>query len=232
MSVARAILSTALVVLDQVAFGASAAPGIYHTPCGPTARSSSPGHSRQTQRTLLSALALFEWLAVLDTLHSAYHGHPSPLAFLTHVCQTRSCAAPGIAACVLGVLLAALGTLIRWDAGAVSTGGIGLPRVSRALPVQSRWHTFARHPEEAGALLFVAGAMMSHLTEGGILVGCDPTWEAGMGKAVAALLCEALALRTSAGEVRIREREMREAFGRRWTSYTSVVRWKIIPGVY
>ena len=30
----------------------------------------------------------------------------------------------------------------------------------------------------------------------------------------------------------IREREMREAFGRRWTSYSSVVRWKVIPGVY
>ncbi|KAI5885020.1 uncharacterized protein SCHCODRAFT_01217575 [Schizophyllum commune H4-8] len=229
MSVARAILSTGLVVLDQVAFGASAAPGIYHTPCGPTARSSSPGHSRQTQRTLLSALALFEWLAVLDLQHSAYHGHSSPLAFLTHACQTRSYAAPGIAACVLGVLLAALGALIRWDAGAVSSG---VPRVSRASPVQSRWHTFARHPEEAGALLFVAGAALTHLTEGGVLVGCTPSWETGMGKAVAALLCGALALRASAGEVRMREREMRVAFGRRWSSYTSVVRWKVIPGVY
>ncbi|KAL1675323.1 hypothetical protein EV122DRAFT_292795 [Schizophyllum commune] len=226
MSVARAILSTGLVILDQVAFGASAAPGIYHTPCGPTARSSSPGHSRQTQRTLLSALALFEWLAVLDILHSAYHGHPSPLAFLTHACQTRSYAAPGIAAYVL---LAALGTLIRWDAGAV---GSGLPRVSRASPVQSRWHTFARHPEEAGALLFVAGAALTHLTEGGLLAGCTPSWEAGVGKTVVVLLCVALAFRASAGEVRIREREMREAFGRRWSSYTSVVRWKVIPGVY
>ena len=109
---------------------------------------------------------------------------------------------------------------------------MGLPRVSRASPVQSRWHTFARHPEEAGALLFVAGAMMSHLTEGGILVGCAPSWEAGMGKAVAALLCGGLALGASAKDVRIREREMREAFGRRWGSYSGVVRWKVIPGVY
>ncbi|TRM62778.1 hypothetical protein BD626DRAFT_496435 [Schizophyllum amplum] len=234
MSLARALLSTILVLCDQVAFGFTRTHGIYHAPCNisPSEPRTLAGHLRRTQRTALLLLALFEWLAVIDVLHTAYHGHASPF---TSLCQTTSSAWPALAATqatTLGVVLATLGALLRLDAGA-APAGLSLPAVPRTSPMRSRWHAYVRHPEEAGALLSVAGAVLLHLTSKGWLATCSPSLLMGpLGRSTAAVLYWGCWLLATAAEMRGKEDGMRVTLRKQWASYTSIVRWKVIPGVY
>ncbi|KAF9234162.1 hypothetical protein BU15DRAFT_52962 [Melanogaster broomeanus] len=132
---------------------------------------------------------------------------------------------------VTGVVLSALGTLIRVqcfrELGELFTFDLSVLPEHKL--VTSGFYHYVRHPAYTGSMLLIIGITLSHLTPGSLAVECSALGRVGSGLLWATWWIWSLAVAQSRAVAE--DIELRKLFGPQWDAYAARVKFWFVPGL-
>ncbi|KAF8638994.1 hypothetical protein AX17_001796 [Amanita inopinata Kibby_2008] len=234
MSLARAVLSTALAVSNQRAC----------TPPNPT-QQDCRYHTEepwvlQIAPVVFKCHLLICWFcALMETVvfMTTFVSIPIPpilTPVTSFVClpSTTPSAVRITPLYLIGVLVVLLGTYIRIDCfrtlGKLFTFDLTVHPKHKL--ITQRFYGYVRHPAYTGSLMLIAGLAFAHLSEGAWLTECGPLRLPGTAVVVWALWW-AWALAVAVSRAQAEDKQMRKLFDVEWDQYAVQVPWWFFPGI-